>query len=159
VVIETPRGASVKLKYEPSLGAFTLSRPLAFGIAYPFDWGFVPGTCAPDGDPLDAMLLLEAPTFPGVVVVSRPIGVIELEQNRKQGGGRERNDRLIVVPRRAPRYEALRDAADLPARVRTEIEQFFLHVTALEDKDAEVLGWRDARTAFALVERCTLGEH
>lgn len=63
VVIESPAGARVKLKYVPDLGGFILSRPLVPGVAYPFDWGFVPGTRGPDGDPVDAMVLLDVPTF------------------------------------------------------------------------------------------------
>src|SRR2546423_5156826 len=103
VVIESPRGATAKLKYDPDLEAFTLSRPLPLGLCYPHDWGFVPGTRAEDGDPVDALLLSEGTLFPGVVVRARPIALVQLEQNRKDGRGRERNDRLIAVPEKASR--------------------------------------------------------
>ena len=99
VVIECPRGAAVKLKFDPRMGAMTLSRPLPAGMTYPHDWGFVPGTCAPDGDPLDALVICDVGTAPGVVVPCRLLGVLELEQDHKNGAGRERNDGLIACPR------------------------------------------------------------
>jgi inorganic pyrophosphatase len=97
VIVESPAGSTAKLKWDPDLLMFTLSRPLPEGLAYPHDWGFVPGTRAADGDPLDALVLTEGTTFPGVLIRCRPLGVVRLEQNRKAGGGRERNDRVIAV--------------------------------------------------------------
>src|SRR5690349_3475837 len=87
VVVESPRGASVKWKFDPALNAFTLSRPLPLGLTYPYDWGFVPSTRAPDGDPLDAMVLWEQPAFPGAVLPCRVIGPLKVAQD-KQGGAR-----------------------------------------------------------------------
>src|SRR5438105_14829717 len=104
VVVESPRGSRVKIKYDPNLGAFTFSRPLVKGLSYPYDWGFIPGTAAPDGDPLDAMVFSDAPTFPGVVIECRALGVIRLKQNRKTAKGRERNARLIAIPIKMPRF-------------------------------------------------------
>jgi len=68
VVVESPRGSSVKLKYDPAFGAITLSRPLPTGLTYPHDWGFVPGTKASDGDTVNALIFSDAATAPGVVV-------------------------------------------------------------------------------------------
>ena len=147
VVIESPRGSRVKLKYSPGLGAFTLSRPLAIGVTYPYDWGFVPGTQADDGDPLDAMVLLDAPTFPGVVVCCRPLAVLEVEQNARDGG-RQRNDRIIATA-----TAARRPYPELTPRVCDELEAFFHAVTLLERKDLRILGWKDAEAAEALVDR------
>jgi inorganic pyrophosphatase len=115
-------------------------------VTYPFDWGFVPGTKVSDGDPLDAMILWDTPTFPGVVIPCRAVGLVKVDQRRKQGRGRERNDRILAIPVTAPRFEHLRTVRDVPARLRRELDQFFFNVTALEDKDIHILGWagRDA---------------
>jgi inorganic pyrophosphatase len=153
VVVESPKGSHLKLKYEPELKAFTLGRPLLLGLSYPFDWGFIPGTKAPDGDPLDAMILLDHPTYPGVVVRCVPVGVVKLSQQDKEGGGRERNDRIIATPLSAPRFDDLRDARKLPARTREEIEQFFLSAVVLEQKGEELLGWDGPEAAEALIEK------
>jgi inorganic pyrophosphatase len=139
VVIESPAGSRVKLKYEPELEAFTLSRPLVLGVSYPFDWGFVPGTRAPDGDPLDAMVLLDASTYPGVVITCRPFGVVRVTQ--RKGRGRERNDRVIGIAAESRRFDRVRDARDLPKRIRDEIEQFFLSAVLLEGKGVKLEGW------------------
>src|SRR5947199_8980706 len=106
VVVESPRGSRAKIKYDPKLRAFTLSRPLVMGLRYPYDWGFIPGTRAPDGDPLDAIVFCDLPTFPGVVIECRALGVIRLKQNRKRTAGRERNDRLIAVPIKMQRFDS-----------------------------------------------------
>jgi inorganic pyrophosphatase len=153
VVIESPRGATSKLKYDGELGAFTLSRPLPLGLCYPHDWGFVPGTRAEDGDPLDALVISDGTSFAGLVLRARPLGVIQLEQDAKgKPGQRERNDRLVAVPEPSPRL-AHRSFQDLPVRVREELERFFLDTTYLEHKNARVLGWRGPEEALALVER------
>ena len=151
VVIESPAGARVKLKYAPDLGGFVLSRPLVLGVSYPFDWGFVPGTAAPDGDPVDAMVLLDVPTYPGVIIPCRALALLQVEQNAKDGG-RQRNDRIIVEP-----VVARRSPGEVADHVKQELEQFFLSATLFEGKDVEILGWDDARAADALVERsrCT----
>jgi inorganic pyrophosphatase len=150
VVIESPQGSRLKLKYSPELRTFVLSRPLVLGVSYPFDWGFVPGTRAADGDPVDAMLLLDAPTYPGVVVCCRPVAVLQVEQNAKEGGGRQRNDRIFVEA-----ASARRPTPSLSSRVRNELEAFFVSATLFEGKEIRVLGWDDAAAADALVDRAS----
>jgi inorganic pyrophosphatase len=153
VVVESPRHATVKFKFDPALQAMKVSRPLTLGLRYPFDWGFVPGTRMGDGDPLDVMVLWDGESYPGVVLECRAIGVLLVEQKKKKGSGRERNDRVIAIPSEAPRAKDTRGPADLPVRVRREIEHFFVQVTAFEDKDIEILGWRGAARALQLVRQ------
>jgi inorganic pyrophosphatase len=159
VVIESPRGANVKLKYDPDLGVVTLSRPLPLGLSYPYDWGFVPGTRAPDGDPVDALVYWDAGSFPGVVVPCRPIGVVRLEQDSRSSGRRVRNDRIVAVPVKHSRGDGLRSADDLAERVRDEIAQFFLSAIFFEPKNPVLLGWGGPDEAARLVDgSCTSGE-
>jgi len=152
VVVESPRGSRAKFKYDANLDAFTLSRPLVDGLAYPFDWGFVPSTGAADGDPLDALILWDCSAYPGVVLPCRAVALLEAEQNSKRRTGqRERNDRILVVPEPAPRWAWLKDMGDLPDRMKKELEAFFLAVVALENKDLAFLGWRPAAKALELI--------
>lgn len=152
VVVESPAGARVKLKYDPTLGAFTISRPLVLGVVYPFDWGFVPGTQGPDGDPIDVILASDFSTYPGVVIPARALGLIRAEQNAKSGGGRQRNDRIVAEP-----TQARRSIGGLSERVRKELEHFFTAVTAFEGKDIQILGWGSGDEANALVEQARRG--
>ena len=139
--------------YDATIEAFTLSRPLTEGLMYPFDWGFVPSTRAADGDPVDAMVVWDRSSFPGVVLPCRLIGVLVVEQNSKRRvGERERNDRLVALPLEAPRYASIKDVDDLPARLREEIELFFRASTSLEKKDVRFQGWSDAAAAYALLK-------
>ncbi|HUL10176.1 MAG TPA: inorganic diphosphatase [Candidatus Acidoferrum sp.] len=151
VVVESPRGSTVKLKYEPQLGTFSVSRSLPLGLAYPFDWGFVPGTLGDDGDPVDALVVHDGATFPGVVLPCNLLGVVELSQ-RGDDGGRERNDRLIAMPVWHDRLGELERATELPARLRREIEQFFLDVTFLTGKKPRIVGWRAPKKAHAIIK-------
>ncbi|MFL5346277.1 MAG: inorganic diphosphatase [Hyalangium sp.] len=147
VVVESPRGSTVKLKYEPTLKAFTISRPLTRGLRYPYDWGFIPSTKGPDGDPLDALVYWDVATWPGVVLPCRALGVLQVDQKKTQGKGRERNDRLLVVPVAAVRAQNLRSHEDLSRREREELEHFFLTAVAFSNKDARILGWKGPAVA------------
>ncbi len=139
-VVETPRGSTCKLDFDPELRVFTLAKPLMAGLAYPYDWGFIPSTKAEDGDPLDVLVIHDAQTYPGVVLRCKPIGILEVEQTSK--GRKERNDRIFAVPDRSPLETDLKDVRHLPSRAREELEQFFIATNALEDKKLEFLGWR-----------------
>ena len=152
VVVESPRGSTAKFKYDADLDAVSLSRPLVDGVTYPHDWGFVPSTRAADGDPLDALVLWECSSYPGVVLACRAVAVLTVEQNSKQRPGqRERNDRLLVVPHAAEKWASLKDVDDLSSRKKQELEAFFTAVVALERKDLTFLGWQSASRALELV--------
>jgi inorganic pyrophosphatase len=106
VVVETPRGSAVKFKYDPTLAAFTLSRPLTLGTVYPYDWGFVPSTRAGDGDPIDAMVLWDGTSFPGLVLPTRLIGLLRVDASgttecsccRSRHRGSNTSRRFSIVP-------------------------------------------------------------
>src|SRR6202051_531046 len=149
-VVETPRGSTCKLDFDPELRVFTLAKPLMAGLAYPYDWGFIPSTKAEDGDPLDVLVIHDAQTYPGVVLRCRPIGILEVEQKSK--GRKGRNDRLFAVPDRSLETD-LKDVRHLPSRAREELEQFFLATNALEDKKLEFLGWRGPVHAVKKIKR------
>ena len=150
VVVESPRGSTVKLKYEPSLRAMSISRPLSLGLAFPFDWGFIPSTQGADGDPLDAIVLWDVATYPGVVLPCVALALLKVDQ-RGPDAGRIRNDRLIVRPVAARREAGMPGGSALPTRIRAELEQFLLASTALEDKDAHVLGWDGPEAVLDLI--------
>lgn len=141
VIVESPRGSAVKFKYEASDGVFAVSRPLPLGLTYPFDWGFIPSTHAADGDPVDALVVWDGSSYPGVVIRCRLIGILKVEQSNPESKSRERNDRVVALPVRAPRHDDIRSTSDLSGRTRAEIEQFFLHATAFEGKEVKLLGW------------------
>lgn len=150
-VVETPRGSTCKLDFDPDLGVFTLAKPLMAGLSYPFDWGFIPSTSAPDGDPLDVLIIHDARTYPGVVLKCRPVGVLEVEQT--SGSTIERNDRIFAVPDRSPLETDLKDIRNLASRARKELEEFFRATNALENKDLKFLGWRGPTRAAKTIKR------
>ena len=150
VVVESPRGSTVKLKYDPELGAMSVSRPLNMGLHFPFDWGFVPSTEGPDGDPIDALVYWDVASYPGVVIPCRAFAVVKVDQRKAEGEGRIRNDRIVAVPVEV-RREHVGKPDDLPARIREELNAFFLAATALEGKDARILGWAGPAEALALI--------
>ena len=152
VIVESPRGATVKFKYDLELDRIVLSRPLPSGVVYPHDWGFVPQTRAADGDPVDAMIVWDGVSYPGVLVPCRAIGILNVEQTNLKSGARERNDRLAVLPVTAPRFDAVRTVFDLASRTREELEQFFLAATFFEKKNVRMLGWEGPELAKAFVE-------
>lgn len=158
VVVESPRGSAVKLKYEPRWETMTVSRPLPVGLTFAFDWGFVPSTRGPDGDPVDAILLWDVAAHPGLVVACRTIGVLRVEQNasKDDASARIRNDRVLAIPVEARREREWTTFRDLSARTRAEYEQFTLAAAALEGKAVELRGWGEPAEAVALLRAATM---
>jgi inorganic pyrophosphatase len=153
-IVETPRGSTCKLDFDAELRVFTLAKPLMAGLAYPYDWGFIPSTKAEDGDPLDVLIIHDAQTYPGVVLRCKPVGILEIEQSKK--GKKERNDRIFVVPDRSPLETDLQDVRRLPSRARDELEQFFRATDVLEDKKLQFLGWHGPGRAIKTIKRLSL---
>ena len=153
VVIETPRGSTAKFKYDERDHVIRLSRPLPAGLSYPFDWGFVPSTRAPDGDALDAMVVWDGASYPGVIITARCIGVLRVEQKNLKTSIRERNDRLLTVPVKARRHPA---GDELGEQLRAELEQFFTAAVAFEGKDVRLLGWGGPDEADSIIRAAEL---
>jgi inorganic pyrophosphatase len=150
MIVEIPKGARNKYEVDHTTGAIWLDRHLFTATQYPADYGFVPDTLAEDGDPLDVLVLLDEPTFPGCHIMVRPIGVFRM---RDEAGG---DDKVLAVPARDPRYAPLGDLGDLRAVLPfllDEIEHFFAVYKAVEPgKDTEPGTWEDVATAIRIVE-------
>jgi inorganic pyrophosphatase len=147
VVIETPRGSTAKFKYDEHTGVMRLSRPLPAGLCYPYDWGYIPSTRAADGDALDALVIWDGSSYPGVVISARCLAVLRVEQKDPATGARQRNDRVLTAPMKT-RHDS---EGGVDARLRAQLEQFFAAAVAFEGKDLRLLGWGDANEADALV--------
>jgi inorganic pyrophosphatase len=153
-VIEAPRGSANKLKFDPRRGVFTLHNVLPLGVAFPFDFGFVPGTLGEDGDPLDVLVLMDEATFPGVVVPCRLVGVIEARQRPKDDRRAKatRNDRLVAVADRSHRHADARALADLGGGMLAEIERFFVFYNDQKGVRFEPIGRAGKSAARRLVQ-------
>lgn len=151
VVIETPKGSPNKLAFEPRFGTFVLKGVLPAGAVFPFDFGFVPSTLAEDGDPLDVLVLMDAPVSPGCIVPSRLIGVIEAEQT--EDGQTERNDRLVAVAAASTAHRSIHKLSDLSQDLVAQLEHFFVSYNEMKGKRFEVKSQAGRKRAIALVKR------
>ena len=151
VIVETPKGNRNKFAFDPDQGIFTLKAVLPAGMVFPYDFGFLPQTLADDGDPIDVLLLMDEPAFTGCAVRAILIGVIEGEQ--LDGKRKTRNDRLLAVAEANHMYSNIRKLADLPKHFLDELEDFFVNYHSLEGKKYKLLGCKDARKAFHLIQK------
>lgn len=153
VVIETPKGCRNKYKFEPGMNAFKLSNVLPEGMVFPYDFGFIPETQAEDGDPFDVLLLMDQPAFPGCVIESRLVGVMEAEQT--EGDKTERNDRLIAVAEKNHSYSDLRNINAMNKTLLEDIGQFFANYHEARGSTFKVLGYRGPKQAYRLLRKAT----
>ena len=149
VVVDTPKSSPFKFKYDVGNSAYTIAHTLPPGMVFPFDFGSVPETLADDGDPLDALILLEAPTFAGCLVPVRLIGVLEAKQTQK--GRTMRNDRLIGVSEESRIYREVRRLYDVPDPLLRSIEHFFVAYNEQRGRRFRVIGWFGPARARRLV--------
>ncbi|HEY4354627.1 MAG TPA: inorganic diphosphatase [Acidobacteriaceae bacterium] len=154
VIIETPKGSRNKFAYDTEARIFSLKKVLPAGMTFPYDFGFLPRTLAEDGDPLDVLLLMDEPAFPGIALHARLIGVIEGEQI--DGKKRVRNDRIVAVADANHLYAGIKKLEDLPRQFVKELEQFFVNYHNLEGKKYKLLGCHSSRTAQRLIEKSSL---
>jgi inorganic pyrophosphatase len=138
VVIETPKGSRNKYDYDPDSDTFELAKVLPEGMNFPFDFGFVPSTLAEDGDPLDVLVLMDAPAVPGCTLKARPLGAIEARQKEK-GSDWIRNDRLVALAENARVHDSARKLDDLGPHVLKDIKGFFTDYNRLFEKKFECL--------------------
>ena len=148
VLIEIPGGSKNKYEFDKDLGAFALDRVLYASVRYPFDYGFIPNTLADDGDPLDGMVIMDEPTFPGCVIPARPIGMLEMID------GGDRDEKILCVPDKDPRYVDVNSLSDIAAHRLDEIAEFFRTYKNLEKKITEILDWKGVEEVTTLVQKC-----
>ncbi len=146
VIIETPRGRRNKFKFDPKHRRFCLGSVLPAGSAFPYDFGFIPGTMGDDGDPLDVLLLMDESAFPGCAVRARIIGILEAEQT--DDGETLRNDRIIAVACDAHDYGALKTLKDVNPNLLKELEHFFISYNETRGKRFKLLAARGPKTAL-----------
>lgn len=141
VVVEIPERSRNKYEYDKSLDIFRLDRALHSPIHYPGDYGFVPQTLALDEDPLDVLILVIEPTFPGCLVVARPIGLLKMLDEGKV------DDKVLAVPVGEPAFDQITNYTEMFPHTIRKISHFFDTYKMLEGKQTKILGWEDAQAA------------
>ncbi len=144
-VVEIPTGSKNKYELDKKSGLIRLDRVLYSAVHYPGEYGLIPRTLHEDGDPLDILVLVNEPTFPGCLIDCRPLGVLKM---RDRG---EPDDKILAVPCNDPFYEEYFDIADLPQHSLKEIEHFFLIYKDLEWRRVEMVGWEKSDVAAQVI--------
>jgi inorganic pyrophosphatase len=148
VLIEIPRGSRNKYEYDFKLKRIRFDRMLFSSMMYPADYGFIPQTLALDGDPLDVLVLITEPTFPGCVMEVKPIGVFHMADDKGP------DEKIICVPVSDPIWNSLSDLGDINPHLLKEIEHFFQVYKDLENKIVDVEGWGDLSQALVIIDEC-----
>lgn len=148
VVVEIPKGSRNKIEFDHHLGVFRMDRVLYSSTHYPGDYGFIPRTLAPDGDPLDILVLVTEATFTGCLLSARPIAVLEMQDEKGV------DEKVLAVPEGDPRFMEMYDKSNLPTHLIREIEHFFEVYKELEGgKQTALFGWYDAIRAREVIQR------
>jgi len=145
-VVEIPKGSRNKYEYDPRLGGIKFDRLLMSAATYPTDYGYLRGTLGLDGDPLDALVCLYEPTFPGCLIPVKPLGAFKMTDDKGS------DDKIICVPLHDPYWNHLEQIEDLPVPLREEIEQFFSIYKDLEGREVRVEGWMDHAEAVREID-------
>ena len=151
VVIETPKGSRNKFNFDPNSGLFKLGGVLPTGASFPFDFGFIPRTHGEDGDPLDVLLIMDEPAFPGCLIEARLLGVMKALQN--QSDTKIRNDRIIAVATHSRDQSHLQTIHDLSRELLEEIEHFFRSDNEAKGKQFIVEARNGPKEALQVIKR------
>jgi inorganic pyrophosphatase len=146
IVVEIPRGSRNKYEFDERTGVFRLDRVLSSAVFYNFDYGFIEDTRAGDGDHTDALLIIDEPTFPGCRVWARPVGVLEMRDDKGD------DYKVLCVAEGDPNQAHVEKLEDVRPHRLVEIEHFFQTYQLLEDKTVDVLGWRSLDRAREILE-------
>jgi len=156
MIVEIPKNSGNKYEYDGKLGIFRLDRALYSPMHYPGDYGFIPGTLASDGDPMDVLVMVEEPSFTGCMIEVRPIGLLNMIDQQQS------DQKVLAVPNRNPRYDEIHTIDQIFPHVRREIEHFFTIYKELEGRSVTTQGWdgpRDARKAIVDSRNAYLEKH
>jgi inorganic pyrophosphatase len=145
VFVEIPAGSRNKYELDPDVGGIVLDRRLFTSMSYPADYGFVEGTLGEDGDPLDALVLVADPTFPGCRIRARPVGVFHMTDEKGP------DEKVICVPLGDPTFNRIADIHDIQPEFRDEIEHFFQVYKDLEEKKTETRGFGNRAEAEQII--------
>lgn len=140
-IIEIPKGSSNKYEFDHEKNVMKLDRCLFSPMFYPADYGFVPETLSGDGDPIDILVLMKNPTFPGCLIEARIIGMFQMTDDKGN------DEKLIAVPIHDPRYDEVFSLGDLSSHTEREFEHFFKEYKRLEGKEVEIGGWYNVNDA------------
>ena len=153
LVVEIPAGSRNKYEYFSSAGIMALDRVLHSSVRYPFDYGFIPNTLAEDGAPLDAMVVMEEPTFAGCLIQARPIGVLDMHDSGAYDG------KLLCVPIADPRQREINTIKQIAQNQLEDVAEFFRTYKSLEGRVIVIDGWRDYDAVDELLKSCIQAHH
>ena len=147
VMVEIPKGSRNKYEFDKERKVIKFDRILFSAVHYPCDYGFILDTLAEDGDPLDALVLVWEPTFPGCLIDVKPVGLFKMWDEKG------RDEKILCVPLKDPLWNYIEDLNDVPPHLLKEIEHFFSIYKELEEKVTEVEGWGSKAEAIEVIKK------